>query len=221
MATFLIRSMTRSAATAIKVQTAVFDSFFNGRRLFASMTSEAFTKHEVVPDVLPNSPPSKTVSVRFNSGAEVSLGNVLTPTQVKDQPQIAWEAEEGALYTLIKTDPDAPSRDDPKFREWHHWLVVNIPGNDVSKGDVLSEYVGAGPPEKTGLHRYVFLVYKQSGRVEDKDHGHLTNTSADNRGGFRAANFAKKHGLGSPVFGNLYQAEYDDYVPTLYKQLGF
>lgn len=29
-------------------------------------------------------------------------------------------------------------------------LVVNIPGNDVSKGDTLSEYIGAGPPEGTG-----------------------------------------------------------------------
>ena len=50
----------------------------------------------------------------------------------------------------LVADPDAPSRQDPKFREWHHWLVVNIPGNDVSKGDVLSMYVGAGPPEGTG-----------------------------------------------------------------------
>lgn len=45
------------------------------------------------------------------------------------------------------TDPDAPSRKEPKFREWHHWLVVNIPGNDVKKGETLSEYVGSGPPK--------------------------------------------------------------------------
>lgn len=31
--------------------------------------------------------------------------------------------------------------------EWHHWLVVNIPQNDVAKGEVLSEYVGSGPPK--------------------------------------------------------------------------
>ena len=50
----------------------------------------------------------------------------------------------------IFLDPDAPSRKEPKFREWHHWLVVNIPGQDVSKGETLSEYVGSGPPEGTG-----------------------------------------------------------------------
>lgn len=64
----------------------------------------------------------------------------------------------GTIYVFIPlrkvkfltSDPDAPSRKEPKFREWHHWLVVNIPGNDVKKGDTLSEYVGSGPPEKTG-----------------------------------------------------------------------
>lgn len=48
---------------------------------------------------------------------------------------------------LLNSDPDAPSRADPKFREWHHWLVGNIPGNDIKSGEVLSEYVGSGPPQ--------------------------------------------------------------------------
>ena len=34
---------------------------------------------------------------------------------------------------------------------------MNIPGCDVAKGDEVAVYVGAGPPEKTGLHRYIFL----------------------------------------------------------------
>jgi Phospholipid-binding protein len=48
-------------------------------------------------------------------------------------------------------DPDAPSRKEPKFREWHHWLVGNIPGNKLSEGETLSEYVGSGPPNGTGM----------------------------------------------------------------------
>lgn len=85
------------------------------------------------------------------------------------------------------TDPDAPSRKDPKFRyvvrdqsaifivselnqrlqvririlkstiivafnlrEWHHFLVVNMKGNDISSGCVMSDYIGAGPPKGTG-----------------------------------------------------------------------
>ncbi|KAH7731393.1 OV-16 antigen 1 [Aphelenchoides avenae] len=186
---------------------------------FSSMTTEAFKKHEVVPDVIPTAP-EKLVKVSFKSGVEATLGNVLTPRQVKDPPTVSWDAEQGALYTLVKTDPDAPSRKDPKFREWHHWLVVNVPGNDVSKGDTISEYIGAGPPEGTGLHRYVYLVYKQQGKVSDAEHGHLTNRSGDKRNNFKIASFAQKHNLGNPVAGNFFQAEWDDYVPELYKQLG-
>ena len=55
---------------------------------------------------------------------------------MKSQPQVNWEVETGTFYTLIMTDPDAPSRQTPTFREWHHWLVVNIPGNNISEGEV-------------------------------------------------------------------------------------
>ncbi|KAL7077395.1 hypothetical protein ACQ4LE_003014 [Meloidogyne hapla] len=181
-------------------------------------TIEEFKKNSIISDVIPKAP-EKRVRVTYDSGVEANLGNVLTPTQVKNPPTLTWEAEDGVLYTLALTDPDAPSRASPKFREWHHWLVVNIPGNDVAKGEVLSEYVGSGPPEDTGLHRYIFLVYKQNGKIHDAEHGHLTNRSGDKRGCFKIHDFAKKHGLGDPIAGNFYQAEYDDYVPILYKQL--
>lgn len=52
------------------------------------------------------------------------------------------------------------------------------------------------------------------------DEQRLTNRSADNRGCFKIETFANKYNLGAPIFGNFYQAEYDDYVPELYKQLG-
>ena len=43
--------------------------------------------------------------------------------------------------------------------------------------------------------------------------------SADNRGGTKARELAAKYDLGNPVAGNLFQAEWDDYVPKLYKKL--
>ncbi|XP_010164651.1 phosphatidylethanolamine-binding protein 1, partial [Antrostomus carolinensis] len=64
---------------------------------------------------------------------------------------IEWDGcDPQKLYTLVLTDPDAPSRKDPKFREWHHFLVTNMKGNDVGSGTVLSDYVGSGPPKGTG-----------------------------------------------------------------------
>jgi phosphatidylethanolamine-binding protein len=62
---------------------------------------------------------------------------------MKHQPTVNWDAvHESGYYTLIMTDPDAPSRQNPKFREWHHWLIVNIPGDKINEGEVKSEYVG-------------------------------------------------------------------------------
>lgn len=190
--------------------------------------------------------------------AQVSEGNVLTPTQVKNAPSVKWNGDNNKLYTLIMTgqlegrregwccslsDPDAPSRAEPKYREWHHWLVSNIPGQDLAKGDVLSAYVGSGPPPKTGEERereregrgregrrvsidwQVSIATSSSstsrreesrirntecmvdggyGRYNSVNH-RLTNTSADNRGGWKAAKFVEKHGLGVPVAGNFYQ----------------
>lgn len=47
-----------------------------------------------------------------------------------------------------------------------------------------------------------------------------TNRSADGRPKRSVKAFAEKHELGDPVAGNFFQAQYDDYVPILYAQLG-
>jgi len=186
-------------------------------RCFASTMAKVMNIQEVVPDVIDNEPKGE-VKIKYGSN-EVKFGNELTPTAVKDIPDtISWPTDPGVLYTLCMTDPDAPSRKDPKFREWHHWLVGNISGCDWNTGTTLSEYVGAGPPEGTGLHRYVFLVYQQPGQIQFAEKK-LTNRSGDNRGCFSIRNFAKKYNLGQPIAGNFFQAQWDSYVPKLYQQL--
>lgn len=213
-ASTFLAAVKNSHISAIKLENSVAK---HSARKYSSIKL-AMEKHCVVPDVI-SCIPQEVITVCYPSGAVVEQGNVLTPTLVKDQPTVTWKADANAYYTLCMTDPDAPSRTEPTFREWHHWLVGNIPGCDVSKGEVLSAYIGSGPPPKTGLHRYVFLVYKQSGKLEF-DEKRLPNNSGDDRGGFKIAAFAKKYNLGDPVAGNFYQAEFDDYVPILYKQLG-
>lgn len=84
----------------------------------------------------------------------------------------------------------------------------------------MSEYIGSGPGKDTGLHRYVFLIYKQNGKL-NFDEKRLTNRSSrEDRRSFRISKFAEKYQLGNPVAGNFYLAEWDDYVPILQKQLG-
>ena len=86
---------------------------------------------------------------------------------------MTWPTEEGALYTVVMTDPDAPSRADPKFREWRHWVVVNVPGTDVSKGLVYAPYIGSGPPKDTGMISFEFE------EMHGKEHFALLQTSSN------------------------------------------
>ncbi|GAB6024935.1 hypothetical protein CHUAL_010037 [Chamberlinius hualienensis] len=170
----------------------------------------------IIPDVIATVPP-KTITVKYPSGVQAK-GEELTPTQVKDQPTVQYEADPGKWYTFVMTDPDAPSRADPKFGEWLHWLVVNIPGNDLSKGEVIDDYIGSGPPPGSGLHRYVFLAYEQPGKINVDEPRH-SKSSGSGRRNFKISAFAKKYNLGEPISGNFYQAKFDDYVPKLYEQI--
>jgi phosphatidylethanolamine-binding protein (PEBP) family uncharacterized protein len=46
------------------------------------------------------------------------------------------------------------------YRNWLHWLVVDIPGRaGLAAGRTLTPYKGPSPP--AGVHRYTFLVFKQ------------------------------------------------------------
>uniref|UniRef100_A0A669PG76 Phosphatidylethanolamine-binding protein 1 n=1 Tax=Phasianus colchicus TaxID=9054 RepID=A0A669PG76_PHACC len=129
--------------------------------------------------------PAHPLRVKYGSVEIDELGKVLTPTQVQHRPtSIEWDGcDPHKLYTLVLTDPDAPSRKDPKFREWHHFLVTNMKGNDVGSGTVLSDYVGSGPPKGTGLHRYVWLVYEQPKQLACNE-PILSNRSAGGAGGW-------------------------------------
>ena len=91
---------------------------------------ERFIEFEIVPDVIPTVPNSLLEVTWKDVGA--NLGSVVTPTQMKDEPILKWEAEANAFYTVMLVDPDAPSRQNPQYKNVLHWLVVNVPGCDVS-----------------------------------------------------------------------------------------
>ncbi|XP_063628638.1 protein D3-like isoform X2 [Cydia splendana] len=187
-------------------------------KITMSLVARAFESSKIVPDVIPTAP-TATIGLKYPSGVEAAQGNELTPTQVKEQPTVTYEADANAFYTLVFTDPDNYDGPEPVYREWHHWLVGNIPGNNVASGEVLSGYIGSGPPEGTGIHRYVYILYKQPGKLSF-DEPRLTNKSIDGRAAFSTKKFAEKYNLGAPVAGNFYRAQFDAYVPLLYKSLG-
>lgn len=69
----------------------------------------------------------------------------------------------------------------------------------------------------TGLHRYVLLAYKQPGKLSVNDKP-LDKHTANGRANWKVQKFAEEHKLGDPVAGNFYEAQWDEYVPELYKQ---
>lgn len=190
------------------------DDYIRQRR--AHLVAEAFKAHRIVPDVIDTIPES-SVEVVYPSGTLLYVhGKELTPTQVQNMPSIfAWKAEPKSLYTVILTDPDASN-----IGEFLHWLVVNIPDRDIEAGEIYAEYIGSGPPKGTGLHRYIFLVYKQQGSLS-LARSKISKQTTDGRLHFKVRDFAREYGLGDPVAGSLYQAQFDDYVLLLHKQLGF
>lgn len=147
-------------------------------------------------------------------------GIELTPTETMRQPMVKWKSEKNkAFYTLIMTDPDAPSRKTPTMREWHHWMVVNIPGSDLRQGEIMTEYIGPAPPKDTDLHRYVFLLFKQDDKIKFEEK-YLRNNSAEGRDRFSTRKFIEKYHLNELEAGNFFQSQYDDSVPQIYEQLG-
>ena len=117
--------------------------------------------------------PTVGLTIEFANGVIARDGAILAPFQTHQVPRVTFSPHtEGVasdnysdLYTLLLVDPDAPSRVNHSMREFIHWVVVNIPGNDVAMGTEVMSYLGPAPPYSSGLHRYVFCLYKQARKL--------------------------------------------------------
>uniref|UniRef100_A0A8D2I1Q6 Phosphatidylethanolamine binding protein 4 n=1 Tax=Urocitellus parryii TaxID=9999 RepID=A0A8D2I1Q6_UROPR len=63
-------------------------------------------------------------------------------------------ALEGATYTLMMVDPDAPSRSEPTKKYWRHWLVTDIKGNDLKKGNIQGQVLTRSWNMESFLNRF-------------------------------------------------------------------
>jgi phosphatidylethanolamine-binding protein (PEBP) family uncharacterized protein len=161
------------------------------------------------------------LTVTYAAGSALE-GNILKPLDTASMPTVAWGgAESGSLHTLVCTDPDAISRENPIFREFIHWVVVNIPGSDVGAGETVASYIGPGPPFNSGLHSYVFLLYKQESKFDEATVAEAT-TYYKSRGGLKSHEyFGEGKGLGKPIGCRSFQAEWDDSIDELHEKIGF
>lgn len=137
-----------------------------------------------------------------------------TPAATAKAPAISYgAAKEGVKYCMIMTDPDAPSREKPLFRNFCHWVQADCLG---SPSEILA-YVGPGPPCNSGLHRYVFCLYEQPSEA-DLD---LLAKTLEGRGGSKPHDAAIAAGLGPLVAIEFYYAEWDESVDALHEAISF
>lgn len=64
------------------------------------------------------------------------------------------------MYTVLMTDPDAPSPSELSCKSWLHWIYVDASGSHLTGGKAISAYTPPTPPK--GTHTYHVALYKQS-----------------------------------------------------------
>ncbi|XP_058205275.1 CEN-like protein 1 [Rhododendron vialii] len=153
----------------------------------------------VVGEVVDNFTPVVTMDVMYNSKNHVLNGHEIMPSLTTARPRVEIGGEDmRAAYTLIMTDPDAPGPSEPYLREHLHWIVTDIPGTtDVSFGREIVSY--ETPKPVIGIHRYVFLLFKQKTRMTVRPPG--------SRDYFNTRNFSEENDLGLPVAAVYFNAQ--------------
>ncbi|KAG4435491.1 hypothetical protein IFR05_009030 [Cadophora sp. M221] len=147
----------------------------------ADAIRKALTKASIITEVLDDFSPKCFITAYYSKDSgkshkgAVDLGNMFKPKETKERPGLSVycpdiNSTSGLVVAL--TDPDAKSRDDPKWSEFCHWIYIiatnfhptsqaplefSIPAPKLSGPDLV-EYKPPGPPPKTGYHRYVFVV---------------------------------------------------------------
>lgn len=156
----------------------------------AQASSDSLTTHKIIPDVVQDKSfkPQGLLAVEYSAAAPVAMGNTLTVEETQSKPKFhftldpksEFKIRDADLFTLVMTDPDAPSRTDKKWSEFCHYVAADIRlatetsrstssavpdfiASELSGGKTLVDYHPPGPPKGTGKHRYVFLLYKQPG----------------------------------------------------------
>lgn len=146
----------------------------------------------------------------------VYYGNRIFPAEAKHEPTVRYAAAgEDTLYTLMMTNPDGHLFDNEG--EYIHWLIGNIPGSDVSRGEKLVDYIQPFPVRGTGAHRFVFVLFEQNKNI---DYGYIKRpspcTELVDRAHRTVDYFSDHRDDVTPVGLAFFQSEWDDSVRHVY-----
>src|SRR6516165_6612428 len=77
---------------------------------------------------------------------------------------ISWDNDKKKLYTLVFFDLDAPYPDESDI-PYIHYLVINVPGDNIEKGKTVLEYKPTIPPKDSSPHEYIVQLYEQPTKI--------------------------------------------------------
>lgn len=125
----------------------------------------------------------------------------------------------GNSYIVVMIDPDAPSASSPTAANYLHFVKTglrigsNAATNNATAGNSTAgnsidalPYLPPGPPEGTGPHRYVFLLFAQPNII-----GFALNGLPDpgNRAKFNVTSWTIVNGLEPAKAGAYFTAEFE------------
>lgn len=90
----------------------------------------------------------------------VHRGNIVTPTEASSKPNVEYSSKPDSLWTLAMVGLDGHLENVES--QYIHWLVTNIPSNEVHKGDEIYSYLQPFPLRGVGYQRFAFVLYKQN-----------------------------------------------------------
>ncbi|XP_043710340.1 protein MOTHER of FT and TFL1-like [Telopea speciosissima] len=122
-----------------------------------SSSVESLVISRVIGDVIDMFAPSVSMSVKYGS-KNVTNGCVIKPSMAMNPPNMVITGHHDDLFTLMMTDPDAPSPSEPSMCELVHWIVKGVL-NEVEQPKTCNNFSTRAFANKLELGVPVATVY--------------------------------------------------------------
>merc|ERR1712130_119646 len=194
---------------------------FGGQsNMFEQDLDALFREAGIVPDQIANAPES-SMQVFWDSGLSLFRQNQAVDTgDIMNAPQVMFPGNDDKrfLNTIMIVDFGA---------DIMHWMVMNVPGGDISSGDENIEYL---PPfsykanedetaiEDTGdngVDQTAVLVFRQAGPVTPEENLKGCNQPAIFGRRVQASSLISKYNLFGPKAGMLFWTKYSEATEEL------
>uniref|UniRef100_G3MM66 Large ribosomal subunit protein mL38 n=1 Tax=Amblyomma maculatum TaxID=34609 RepID=G3MM66_AMBMU len=145
----------------------------------------------------------------------VHCGNIILPSEATKAPTVKFHSEPDMLWTLVLTSLDSHLLENDK--EYLHWFIGNIKGNQVLTGDVVCDYLQPFLPRGTGYHRFVFVLYKQEGLIDYSKQKLSANSTSLKERTFKTYDFYKEfENMLTPAGLAFFQCTWEDSLVDFY-----